>query len=84
MFKIQENLESPDEGVCLRYMIYDYMMRPKRFEAESLNPKVESGGQVTPEFGCGVTQIGADSPWLSDPGFWWLRDLRTDNRGFCY
>ena len=60
------------------------MMHPKRFEAESLNPKVESGGQVTPKFGCEVTQNGADSPWLSDPGFWWLRDLGTDNRGFCY
>ena len=81
MFKIQEEPESPDEGVCLRYM---YMMHPKRFEAESLNPKVESGGQVTPKFGCEVTQNGADSPWLSDPGFWWLRDLGTDNRGFCY
>ena len=23
MFKIQEEPESPDEGVCLRYMIYD-------------------------------------------------------------
>ena len=44
-------------GVCLRYM-----MHPKRFEAESLNPKVEPGGQVTPKFGCGVTQNGADSP----------------------
>ena len=46
-------------------------MNPKRFEAESLNPKVESGGQVTPKF------------WLLN-GFWWLRDAGTDNRGFCY
>ena len=45
------------------------MMHPKRFEAESLNPKVESGGQVTPKFGCEVTQNGADSPWLSAPVF---------------
>ena len=56
------------------------MMHPKRFEAESLNSKVESGGQVTPKFGCEVTQNGA----VSDPGFWWLRDLGTDYRGFCY
>ena len=75
MFKIQEEPESPNEEVCLRYM-----MHPKRFEAESLNPKVESGGQVTPKFGCEVTQDGADSPWLSDPGFWWPRDFGTDNR----
>ena len=46
--------------------------------------EVESGGQVTPKFGCEVTQNGADSLWLSDPGFWWLRDLGTDKRGFCF
>ena len=40
------------------------MMHPKSFEAESLNPKVESGGQVTPKFGCEVPQNGADSHWL--------------------
>ena len=76
MFKIYGEPESPNEEACL-----SYMMHPKRFEAESLNPKVESGGQVvTPKFGCEVTQDGADSPWLSDPGFWWPRDFGTDNR----
>ena len=73
------NPESPNESACLRYM-----MHPKRFEAESLNPKVESGGQVTSKFGCEVTQNGADLQWLSDPGFWWLRDPGTDNIGFCF
>ena len=59
---LQEEPKSPNEGVCLRYM-----MHPKRFEAESLNPKVESGGQVTPKFGCEVTHNGADSHWTSAP-----------------
>ena len=46
LFKMYEEPESPNEGACLRKL-----MHPKRFEAESLNPKVESGGQVTPKFG---------------------------------
>ena len=47
MFNIHEEPESPNEGVCLRSG-----MNPRSFEADSLNPNVESGGQVTPKFGC--------------------------------
>ena len=46
-FHIHEEAESPNEGACLRYR-----MNPKKLEAYSMNPKVESGGQVTSKFGC--------------------------------
>ena len=44
---IHEGAESPNEGACLRYGT-----NPEKPEAYSLNPKVESGGHVTPKFGC--------------------------------